>query len=93
MWKRLTVIWAALRGDLKLLWAALRHPQSPAWLKAGTALLVLYLFMPIDFLPDVIPFVGALDDVLIITLGVKWLLKKMPKELMDELRGKVVDAA
>jgi uncharacterized membrane protein YkvA (DUF1232 family) len=58
MWKRLTVIWAALRGDLKLLWAALRHPQSPAWLKAGTALLVLYLFMPIDFLPDFIPFCG-----------------------------------
>jgi uncharacterized membrane protein YkvA (DUF1232 family) len=93
MWKRLTVIWAALRGDLKLLWLALRHPESPGWLKVGTALLVLYLFMPIDLLPDVIPFVGAIDDVLIITFGVKWLLGKLPKDLMDKLRGKVVDAA
>jgi uncharacterized membrane protein YkvA (DUF1232 family) len=92
MWKRLVVIWAALRGDLKLLWAALRHPEAPGWLKGGTALLVLYLFMPIDLLPDWIPLIGAVDDVLIITFGVKWLLNKLPKELMDKLSGKVVDA-
>ena len=88
MFKRLAVIWAALRGDLRLLWAALRHPQAPGWLKVGTALLVLYLFMPFDFLPDWIPFIGAIDDVLIITFGVKWLLGKLPVGLLDELRGR-----
>jgi uncharacterized membrane protein YkvA (DUF1232 family) len=85
MWKRLALIWAALRGDLKRLWRALRHPRSPAWLKLGVAALVLYLFMPIDFLPDFIPFVGAVDDVLILTLGIKWLLGQLPAALRREI--------
>ncbi len=85
MWKRLLVIWAALRGDLQLLWRALRHPAAPTWLKLGVAALVLYLFLPLDVIPDVIPFVGAIDDVLIITFGVKWLLKKLPASLRQSL--------
>ncbi len=64
MYKRLAIIWAALRGDLTMLWRALRHPQSPAWLKLGVAGLCLYLISPIDLVPDFIPFLGAVDDVL-----------------------------
>lgn len=78
MYKRLAVIWTALRFDLTLLWRALRHPKSPAWLKLGVVGLVLYLISPIDLIPDFIPFLGAVDDVLVVTLGVKWLLKKLP---------------
>jgi uncharacterized membrane protein YkvA (DUF1232 family) len=85
MWKRLAVIWAALRGDLGLLWRALRHPQSPAWLKLGVAALCFYLVSPIDLIPDFIPFLGAVDDVLIVTLGVKWLLKKLPESLRSAI--------
>ena len=85
MWKRLAVIWAAMRGDLSMLWRALRHPQSPAWLKLGVAGLVLYLISPIDLVPDFIPFLGAVDDVLIITLGVKWLLKKLPESVRQAI--------
>lgn len=85
MWKRLVVIWAALRGDLQLLWRALRHPAAPNWLKLGVVALVLYLFMPLDLIPDVIPFVGAIDDVLVLTFGIKWLLKKLPASLRQSL--------
>ena len=42
MWKRLTVLWTVLRGDAWRLWFAVRHPAAPAWLKLGTALIVLY---------------------------------------------------
>lgn len=81
MWKRLTVIFAALRGDLKVLWYALRHPAAPGWLKLGVAGLVGYLLLPIDIIPDVIPVIGAIDDIVIITFGVKWLLKRLPQNI------------
>ena len=85
MYKRLAIIWAALRGDLTMLWRALRHPQSPAWLKLGVAGLCLYLISPIDLVPDFIPFLGAVDDVLVVTLGVKWLLKKLPASVRNAI--------
>ncbi len=87
MFKRLALIWAALRGDLRLLWRALRHPQSPGWLKLGVAALLFYLILPVDLIPDVIPLLGAMDDVLIVTLGVKWLLKRLPAGMLREIQG------
>ena len=60
MRKRLAIVWAALKGDLRLLWFAVLQPQSPAWLKLGIAAGVLYLVMPIDLIPDVIPALGAI---------------------------------
>jgi uncharacterized membrane protein YkvA (DUF1232 family) len=87
MFKRLGLIGLALKGDLRLLWRALRHPQSPGWFKLGVAALLFYLILPIDLIPDVIPLVGAIDDVLILTLGVKWLLKRLPADMLCEIRG------
>jgi uncharacterized membrane protein YkvA (DUF1232 family) len=88
MWKRLVVIFAALRGDLKVLWHALKHPQSPGWLKLGVAGLLFYLLLPIDLIPDFIPIIGALDDVIILTFGIKWLLKKLPAQVHSDARVK-----
>jgi uncharacterized membrane protein YkvA (DUF1232 family) len=88
MWKRLTVIFAALRSDLKVLWFALQHPQSPGWLKLGVVGLLGYLLLPIDIIPDFIPVIGYLDDVVIITFGVKWLLKKLPQNIRTQAHEK-----
>ena len=57
MWKRLTIVWSALKSDLRLLWFAVQQPHSPAWLKLGLAAGVLYLFLPIDLIPDLLPAV------------------------------------
>lgn len=81
MWKRLTLLWALVRGDARRLWFALRHPAAPGWLKLGTALLVLYVLSPIDLIPDVLPFVGALDDLVLVPLAIRWMLKRLPPEL------------
>jgi uncharacterized membrane protein YkvA (DUF1232 family) len=88
MWKRLAIIFAALRTDLKVLWFALQHAQSPGWLKLGVVGLLFYLLLPIDLIPDFIPVIGAIDDVLILTFGVKWLLKKLPVQVRNEARAK-----
>jgi uncharacterized membrane protein YkvA (DUF1232 family) len=81
MWKRLTLLWGLVRGDARQLWFALRHPAAPGWLKLGAVMIVLYLFSPIDLIPDAIPFVGAMDDLVLVPLAIRWLLKRLPPEI------------
>jgi uncharacterized membrane protein YkvA (DUF1232 family) len=81
MWKRLTLLWTLVRGDARQLWFALRHPAAPGWLKIGTAMVVLYLVSPIDLVPDAIPFLGAVDDMVIVPLAIRWLLKRLPPDI------------
>ncbi|MDO8385739.1 MAG: YkvA family protein [Polaromonas sp.] len=81
MFKRLTLLWVLVRGDARQLWFALRHPQAPNWLKWGTAAIALYLFSPIDLIPDMLPFLGIADDLVLVPLAVRALLKRLPPEL------------
>jgi uncharacterized membrane protein YkvA (DUF1232 family) len=81
MWKRLTLLWTVLRGDVRTLWFALRHPAAPGWLKIGTALIALYLLSPIDLVPDALPFIGVLDDIVLVPLAIRWLLGRLPPEI------------
>jgi uncharacterized membrane protein YkvA (DUF1232 family) len=85
MWKRLSVVWAVVKGDARLLWYALQHPGSPGWLKLGTAGLVLYLVSPVDFIPDVIPFFGVMDDIVVVPLAMRWLLKQLPAQVRADI--------
>ena len=78
MWKRLPLLWTLLRTDARQLWFALRHPGAPGWLKVGTALIVLYVLSPIDLIPDVIPVLGVLDDLVLVPLAIRFLLKRLP---------------
>lgn len=81
MFRRVSMLWALVRGDARRLWFALRHPAAPAWLKVGTALIVLYVVSPIDLIPDVIPFFGIMDDVVLVPFAIRWLLKRLPAEI------------
>ena len=81
MWKRLTVLWAVVRGDARRLWFALQHPAAPAWLKLGSALIVLYVVSPIDLIPDTLPIVGVIDDLVLVPLAIRWLLGRLPAHI------------
>ena len=81
MFKRLALLWTLFKGDARQLWFALRHPAAPAWLKVGAAMIVLYLISPIDLIPDFIPFVGVVDDLVVVPLAIRWLLRRLPPEL------------
>ena len=59
----------------------MRHPAAPAWLKLGTALIVLYVVSPIDLIPDVLPVIGFVDDLIIVPLAIRWLLNRLPPEI------------
>jgi uncharacterized membrane protein YkvA (DUF1232 family) len=89
MWKRIAAVWAVVRGDARRLWIALRHPMAPTWLKAGTALIVLYLVSPVDLIPDALPFVGVLDDLVIVPLAIRALLKRLPPAVAADVDRRV----
>ena len=81
MFKRLPLLWTVMRGDARQLWFALRHPQAPGWLKVGTVMIVLYVLSPIDLIPDFIPVIGFLDDIVLVPLAIRWLLKRLPPHI------------
>jgi len=81
MIKRLTMLWTILRGDARQLWFALRHPAAPGWLKVGTALIVLYVISPVDLIPDVIPVIGWVDDLVLVPLAIRWMLNRLPPHI------------
>lgn len=85
MWKRLTVLWVLVRGDARRLWFALRHPLAPGWLKPSAALLLLYLVSPLDLIPDAIPIVGIVDDLVLLPLAVRWMLAMLPSALRSDM--------
>lgn len=86
MWKRLSVLWSLVKGDARVLWFALRHPQAPGWLKLGTAALLLYVVSPADLIPDVVPIFGVVDDLVLVPLAVRWLLGRLPAHVRDDAR-------
>ena len=92
MWKRLSLLWTVIRGDARLLWRALRHPLSPGWLKPAVALLVLYVLSPVDFIPDVIPVLGLVDDVVLLPLAIRFMLDRLPARVRDDIAGRTVNA-
>ncbi|MBL8315874.1 MAG: DUF1232 domain-containing protein [Rubrivivax sp.] len=85
MWKRLSVLWTVVRGDARLLWRALRHPQAPGWLKLGTLAMVAYVLWPVDLIPEFVPVLGVMDDVVLVPLAMRFLLDRLPAALRAEI--------
>ncbi len=85
MWKRISVLWSLVKGDARLLWRALRHPGAPGWLKLGTLGIVLYVISPVDLIPDVLPVIGVLDDIVIVPLAISWLVARLPAHIRADI--------
>ncbi len=85
MWKRLAVLWTVVRGDARMLWLALRHPLQPRWLKPVLALVAIYLISPVDLIPDFIPFLGVVDDIVLVPLAMHAILKRLPAAVRADI--------
>lgn len=82
--QRLLARSGGLKRQVIALCLALRHPATPWYAKALGALVVAYALSPIDLIPDFIPVLGYLDDLLIVPLGllaVRWMI---PPAVLDE---------
>jgi uncharacterized membrane protein YkvA (DUF1232 family) len=81
--------WAkTLRHDTLTLWFCCRHPQTPLAAKIFAALLVGYAFSPIDLIPDFIPVLGYLDEVILLPAGIYLCLKLVPQAVLYECRAR-----
>lgn len=84
-WKQ----WAKkLKTDTYALFLAYKDPRVPWYAKVFVAITVGYALSPIDLIPDFIPILGYLDDLILIPLGISLALKMIPKEVMIECREK-----
>ncbi len=80
--------WAqALKLDVMTLYFAMRHARTPWAARAFAALVTAYALSPIDLIPDFIPVLGYVDDLLIVPISVWLLLKMLPREVLEECRA------
>jgi uncharacterized membrane protein YkvA (DUF1232 family) len=77
-----------LKSQLNVLYLAYRDPRVPWFAKIFTICVVAYAFSPVDLIPDFIPILGYLDDLIIIPLGIVLALKMIPQPVLEEYRMK-----
>ena len=79
--------WAqALKRDVMALWLAAREPRVPLKAKLVAGLVAAYALSPIDLIPDFVPVLGYLDDLLIVPAGIWFAIRQIPPEILTELR-------
>lgn len=84
-WKR----WGReLKTETYALYLAYRDPRVPWYARVFAACVVAYAFSPLGLIPDFIPILGYLDDLLLVPLGIALALKMLPPAVRDECREK-----
>ncbi|HEY0848224.1 MAG TPA: DUF1232 domain-containing protein [Noviherbaspirillum sp.] len=73
--------------DILVLWYACRNPSTPVLLKLAAVLVALYLFSPIDIIPDWLAILGWMDDVTLLALGIPAVLRFVPDEALRDARS------
>jgi len=80
--------WAkAVKRDVVALWLAARDPRVPWHAKAVAAAVAAYALSPIDLIPDFVPVLGYLDDLIIVPLGILLAIRLIPGPVMADLRS------
>lgn len=80
--------WAAvLKRDVHALYLAARDPRVPWYAKAMALVVAGYALSPIDLIPDFIPVLGYLDDLILVPLGIMLVIRLIPPELLAEHRA------
>ncbi len=77
-----------LREEIDALYLCSKDPRIPWYAKAFAFFILGYALSPIDLIPDFIPIIGYLDDVILIPIGIACLIKMIPKDILNECRKK-----
>ncbi|WP_108219556.1 MULTISPECIES: YkvA family protein [unclassified Pseudomonas] len=81
--------WARrLKRQTMVLWFCYQHPQTPWLPKWISVFVVAYALSPIDLIPDFIPVLGYLDDVIILPLGILLAIRLMPAQVLEDCQHK-----
>jgi len=76
----------ALKAEVLALYLAARHPRTPWYAKAFLAAIVAYALSPIDLIPDFIPVLGFVDEIVLLPFAIVLAVKMVPAEVMAECR-------
>jgi uncharacterized membrane protein YkvA (DUF1232 family) len=72
------------------LFLAMRHPRTPWYAKLLLLAIVAYALSPIDLIPDFVPVIGLLDDIILLPLAIALVLKMIPEAVIAECRARAV---
>ena len=79
--------WAVnLKQEILGLYLVLRDPRTPLAARIIAGLVVMYAFSPIDLIPDFVPILGYLDELVLLPLGIALVIRLVPHDLMEECR-------
>lgn len=77
-----------LKAEVLTLYLAYRDPRTPWYARVFTAVVVSYALSPIDLIPDFIPVLGVLDDLLLVPAGLVLAIKMIPTDVIIDAREK-----
>ena len=79
-----------LKAEVFALYLAGRHRKTPWYAKLLIVAIVAYALSPIDLIPDFIPVLGLLDEIILLPLGIALVLKMVPVDVMSECRARAL---
>lgn len=82
----------ALKHKTLALYLAARHPGTPWYAKVFVAVVAAYALSPIDLIPDFVPVLGYVDDLLLVPLGIALAVRLVPAEIMEDCRARADEA-
>jgi uncharacterized membrane protein YkvA (DUF1232 family) len=81
-----------LKSEIFALYLAARHPETPWYAKVLVAVVVAYALSPIDLIPDFVPLLGYVDDLILIPVGITLAVKMIPPHVLAECRAAARDS-
>ena len=82
-------VFMKLFNQVRLVLKLMADSRVPLYLKVIPVLSLLYVVMPIDLVPDMIPILGQLDDVGVIILGIETFIRMSPARVVSEIRSQI----
>ncbi|WP_396216188.1 YkvA family protein [Exiguobacterium sp.] len=89
MLERMKRIARRMKQQLSVLSYAIEHPRLPRHIKWGIIALIAYTVSPIDLIPDFLPVIGLLDDLLLVPLGIYFIIRSIPKEILTQAQRRL----
>jgi uncharacterized membrane protein YkvA (DUF1232 family) len=83
----------ALKQEIHALYLCCKDPRTPWYAKAFAGFIVAYALSPIDLIPDFIPVLGYLDELILLPVGIAAVRKMIPPVVLDECRLKAKEAS
>jgi uncharacterized membrane protein YkvA (DUF1232 family) len=77
-----------LKAEVVALYLAARHPRTPWYAKALVVAIVAYALSPIDLIPDFIPVLGLMDEIILLPFAIVLAVKMVPGDVMAECRAR-----